>query len=129
MAQHLAEFLGADALVVPAVSSYDPYNPPKIGMILQLYTARQAAGASTMPAGPLASGEAHQPVAQVEAMFNATNQTVLHELRDFARGRTQNDSALGDEKYLLDADAYTRFVCHAMVRRLMEVEKARPAGR
>ena len=129
MAQHLAEFLGADALVVPAVSSYDPYNPPKIGMILQLYTARHVATATTMPAAPLAAADAHQPVAQVEALFNATNQTVLHELRDFAQGRTQHDSSLQDEKFLLDADAYTRFVCHAMVRRLIEVEKGRAAGR
>ena len=129
MAQHLAEFLGADAIVIPAVTAYDPYNPPKIGMVLQLYTARQVVTTTTMPAAPLATPDAHQPVSQVAAMFNATNQSVLHELRDFAQGRTQRDSALQDEKFLLDADAYTRFVCHAMVRRLMEVEKARAAGR
>ncbi|HUO06933.1 MAG TPA: hypothetical protein VM008_01260 [Phycisphaerae bacterium] len=136
MAQHLAEFLGADAIVIPAVSSYDPYNPPKIGMILQLYTARQTADApppSTMPGaswgGPIAGPNDHQPVSQVAAVFNASNQTVLRELRDFAQGRTQHDSALQDEKFLLDADAYTRFVCNAMTRRLIEVEKARLAGR
>ncbi|MGN6370986.1 MAG: hypothetical protein ACTHN5_22255 [Phycisphaerae bacterium] len=129
MAQRLAEFLGADALVVPAVSAYDPYNPPKVGMILQLYTARQVATAATMPAVPLAAADAHQPVSQVAAVFNASNQTVLRELRDFAQGRTQRDSALQDEKFLLDADAYTRFVCNAMIRRLMEVEKVRAAGR
>ncbi len=128
MAQHLAEFLGADALVVPAVSAYDPYNPPKIGMILQLYTSPLAPVATTMPAGPLAPPEAHQPVSQVAAVFNATNQTVLRELRDFAQGRTQRDSALQDEKFLLDADAYTRFVCHAMTRRLMDAERDRLMG-
>ncbi len=70
-----------------------------------------------------------QPVSQVEAIFNASNQTVLKELRDYAQGRTQYDSALQDEKFLADADLYMHFVCHAMVRRLMEVERARVADR
>ena len=133
MAQRLAEFLGADGMVVPAVTAYDPYNPPKVGMILQLYTAPHAFFTSmptTMPdpSNTGASNE-HQPVSQVAAVFNASNQTVLRELRDFAQGRTQYDSALLDEKFLMDADAYMRFVCHAMVRRLIEVEKARVSGR
>ena len=44
-------------------------------------------------------------------------------------GRTQNDSALEEQKFLLDADQYMRFVCHAMVRRLMEVQRTRPSDR
>jgi len=45
-AQRLAEFLGADGLVIPAVTAYDPYNPPTVGMVLQLYTPAQAATAA-----------------------------------------------------------------------------------
>jgi hypothetical protein len=132
MAQRLAEFLGADGIVVPAITAYDPYNPPKVGMILQLYTSPHAVFTSvptTMPDAVTGASNEHQPVSQVAAVFNASNQTVLHELRDFAQGRTQYDSALLDEKFLMDADAYMRFVCHAMVRRLIEVEKARVSGR
>src|SRR6202020_2303411 len=40
-AQKLAEFLEVDTLVIPSVTAYDPYNPPKMGMILQLYTPRR----------------------------------------------------------------------------------------
>ena len=32
---------------------------------------------------------------------------------------------LVEQRYLVDSDAYMRFVCHAMVRRLMEVERNR----
>ncbi len=127
MAQKVAEFLGVDGLVIPAVTAYDPYNPPKVGMILQMYTPRHVVNADASGGGTVVSER--QPVSQVSAVFNASNQTVLRELRDFAEGRTQHDSALQDEKFLMDADAYTRFVCHAMVRRLMEVERARLAGR
>jgi hypothetical protein len=34
-----------------------------------------------------------------------------------------------DRKFLMDSDAYMRFVCHAMTRRLMEVESSRSNGR
>ncbi len=37
-AQKIAEALGADGLVIPAITAYDPYNPPTVGMVLQLYT-------------------------------------------------------------------------------------------
>src|SRR5690242_13300701 len=33
-AQRIAEGLGAQGLVVPAVTAFDPYNPPQMGMIL-----------------------------------------------------------------------------------------------
>ena len=123
-ARQLAAFLGADGLVVPAVTAYDPFNPPAMGLTLQMY----------LPAPPPAQGEKadpalDKPVSQASAVFNATNQSVLRELRDFARGRTQYDSALEEQKFLMDSDLYVRFVCHAMVRRLMEVERARVAGR
>jgi hypothetical protein len=115
-AQKVAAALGADGLVVPAVTAYDPYNPPTVGMTLQLYST------------PSPSGQG-SPEVQVSAVFNASNQTVLRELRDFAAGRTEPDSALGEEKFLADADHYMRFVCHAMVRRLMEVQRGRVSDR
>jgi len=70
-----------------------------------------------------------EPIVQVSAVFKATNQTVLAELRDFARGRTDSESALQEDRYLADVDAYMRFVCHAMVRRLLELQQGTPSGR
>ena len=65
----------------------------------------------------------------MSAVFNASNQTVLKELQVFAGGRTQYDSALSDHRFLLDSDAYMRFVAHAMIRRLMDVERTRSFDR
>ncbi|HEY4329888.1 MAG TPA: hypothetical protein VGN88_09140 [Phycisphaerae bacterium] len=165
--QRLAEFMGADDFIVPAVTAYDPYNPPTVGMVLQLYTPASHAAAAApplaaepqhpwdpqsikltntvqsnpshpmiavdvvtpAPAAPLPSAPLAQPVVQVAAVFNATNQTVLRELHVFAAGRTQYDSALMDQKFLADADSYMRFVCHAMTRRLMDVERDRLSDR
>jgi hypothetical protein len=158
-AQRLAQYLGADGLIIPAVTAYDPYNPPVVGMVLQMYTPpaaaipaaatvapeatiHVAANAGTVRANPdrptLVADVApatpvplviRQPVSQVSAVFNATNQSVLRELKGFVNGRTQYDSAMMDQKYLLDSDAYMRFVCSAMMRRLMDAERERMADR
>jgi hypothetical protein len=147
-AQELARLLGADGLVVPAVTAYDPYNPPKVGMILQLYSPAGSALTAIPeetttpvvlsnpnrptiapdPMPPVAKAD-RQPLTQVEAVLNSTNQSVLRELRVFAEGRTQYDSALLDQKFLMDSDSYMRFACHAMVRRLLEVERQRLSDR
>jgi hypothetical protein len=131
-AQRLAAALNADGLVVPAVTAYDPYNPPNVGMILQMYTpatGRPVAIAVRPNTSTSAEEYAGQPVSQVNGVFNATNQSVLRELRGYAAGRTEYDSALQEKKFLVNSDLYMRFVCHAMVRRLMEVESARGADR
>lgn len=158
-AQQLAQYMGADGLIIPAVTAYDPFNPPVVGMVLQMYTPPAAPPPPARAAGAAAAGMAEvsanrgtlranpdgptvvadvspapvmpvaekQPVSQVSAVFNAGNQSVLRELRTYANGRTQYDSALMDQKFLLDSDAYMRFVCNAMVRRLMDVERERLA--
>lgn len=132
VAQRLASMLNADGLVIPAVTAYDPYNPPNVGMILQMYTpasGRPTAVAARPNTSTSAEDYIGQPVSQVNGVFNATNQSVLHELRTYAAGRTEYDSALQEKKFLVNADLYMRFVCHAMVRRLMEVESSRAPDR
>lgn len=151
-AQALADYLGADGLVVPAVTAYDPYNPPVVGMILQLYTpAAQPAGAAGAPlksqslrsnpdtvifaadlpnTGQMPDPRPQrQPASQVAAVFNGSNQSVLKEIQAFAAGRAPYDSALQERRFLMDADWYMRFVCHAMTRRLMDVERERVTDR
>lgn len=140
-AQRLAEAMGADGIVITAITAYDPYKPPTVGMVMQLYTPRPLENtplvqARTLSGSELPAGEPaetmrsdQQPVAHVAAVFNASNQTVLAELQDFAQGRSNYESALQESRYLADSDAYMRFVSHAMVRRLLEVERIRLAGR
>src|SRR5262249_27350631 len=36
-ARYLAEALGADGIIVGTITSYDPYNPPKVGLALALF--------------------------------------------------------------------------------------------
>lgn len=118
-ALQIAELLHADGIVVAAITAYNPYTPPTVGMDIQLYSVRGA-----RPGRPVA------PVAQVSALFNAANRTVRMELKNFATGRSGADHTMGRRRYLVDVDAYMRFVCHAMAQRLLlQVQAARSNGR
>ena len=83
----VCEALGCDALVVPTITAYDPYDPPKWGGSLQMFRSarmggipqvdvreltRQAAPDPTlMPAGPM-----QNDFVQAIGMFDAANGTV-----------------------------------------------------
>ncbi len=56
-ARRLAEVMGVDAVIVGSVTAWDPYNPPKIGMSLALFT-RQGA----MKPAPVMVGSDGKPV-------------------------------------------------------------------
>lgn len=121
-AAKIAELLHADGIVVAAITAYDAYNPPTVGMDIQMYSVRSIEKAA--PGAPI------EPVAQVSAIFNAANRSVRTELRNYAAGRKGSDKVLGTRRYLLDSNAYMRFVCHAMIQRLLvQVQLARSVGR
>ena len=48
-AAQVCELLGCDALLVPTVTLYDPYNPPKFGAALQLFAKRLGLERSKAP--------------------------------------------------------------------------------
>lgn len=97
---HLARTLGVDAIVVGSITAYDPYDPPKVGLQIELYQAssklhspdvdvRQlmsASTASTAPPPGIIPGTIH-PVSVASAMLDASNPHVRNRLRAYASGR------------------------------------------
>jgi len=96
----LARTLGVDGIVVGTITAYDPYDPPKIGLQLELYEAssrlqsrnidvRELMHASTDTSTPLSganSGKIH-PINVASAMLDASNPLVRQRLRAYASGR------------------------------------------
>jgi hypothetical protein len=100
----LCRMLGADALVVPTVTIYDPYDPPKLGASLAVFPAVATEDGS---------------FAQVAGMFDAANGTVRDELVRYAHGRHEPTGPLGRREYLASAERYCGFVYYALLERLM----------
>lgn len=97
---HLARTLGVDGIVVGTITAYDPYDPPKVGLQLELYQSSpklqsqdvnirelmHAATGNTAPA-PGENASEIAPVNAATAMLDASNPSVRQRLRAYASGR------------------------------------------
>ena len=126
-ALEVAERLGADGIVVFAVTEYDPYTPI-VGIAAQLY-GRQRPGPQLDPvvtsrmARPfpvISDREKWRPWAQSQRTFNAEYEDVQCDVRKYAKTRNAGDSPHGWKKYLVSQQWFLRFCCYAVNRDLME---------
>jgi hypothetical protein len=96
-AQILARMLNADGVIVMAVTEYDPYEPPRIGLIAEVYLVapRPAVSLPGEDVNRLPAPLASQPVAalqgpdrQVQRVFDARQQAEQKAIRQFAKRDT-----------------------------------------
>jgi hypothetical protein len=130
----VCELLGCDALVVPTVTLYDPYNPPKFGAALQLFEkpigfARTAAVVEMQdPATqePTTKVTPTAPVAadfkQAVGMFDAANGSTREDLWLYAEGRNDPKGPMGAKEYVESMDRYCGFAYHQLIRDLLNRE-------
>lgn len=138
-AKKLAQAMGVDAIVVGSVTSYDPYTPT-LGMAISLYvrpgleslgpagpidTRTLSSRPTTAPAPPERAGE--RPVSSVSANLDGKNHQVLSDIRQYAVGRHDPESASGWMRYTKSMPLYTEFAAHHMVARLVGAEWVRLA--
>ena len=137
-ALEVARLVGADALLVFAVTDYDPYDPPRIGISAQLYGTRPGAGGGGVDPVHLSrqarlassSEEAPAPrglLAQTQRTFDASHHFVAARVRRFAEQRGAGGSPYGWRKYLVSQQDYFRFCSYATLQALLGGEDE-PAG-
>lgn len=142
-ARALCRLLNADGVILGTITAYDSYDPPKIGVMVELHMAdanaaapdtlaavrrmadQPAAGQSGLNAGAT-SGGGGNPVAIVSHYFDAGDANTRDEMQRFAltRGATNNDRAI-IRLYRIDMHRYEVFVSYATIARLMWVENIR----
>jgi len=126
----VCEQLGCDALVVPTITIFDPYDPPKFGASLQVFKkgatapipnvdVHELSRAATPPQGaPLAPPQL-AGFKQSVGMYDAANGSVREMLADYAAGRNDPTGPLGQREYMLNMDRYCGFVYHELIRELL----------
>jgi hypothetical protein len=125
----VCEVLGCDALIVPSVTAYDPYDPPKFGAALQMFTKPRtyARPASVDPrelaraAAPLDNESLPQAPSFVQAvgMYDAANGSVREALLGYAKGRHDPLGPMGNREYLQSMDRYVGFAYHTLTQDLL----------
>ncbi len=144
--RQLADALGVDGLIVGTITSYDPYNPPKLGLTLALY-ARPRPERTNVDADiddpmelrraytdpDLAGGGGggtrfrNKPASVASAQLDAASHEVQMQVKRFAEGRHDPRGPLGWKRYLASMELYTDFAAYSMVRRLLLEERLRLA--
>lgn len=125
----VCDLLGCDALIVPTVTAYDPYNPPKLGAALQMF--RKPARFDRPDAiDPRALSRAATPTVteslprqadfvQAVGMFDAANGSVREAMLRYAQGRNDPLGPLGAKEYLVSMERYCGFVYHELIQELL----------
>jgi hypothetical protein len=148
-AMKLLGVLGADALVVGSLTAYDPYDPPKLGMALELYTSprlenleptdtRALTGAAVEREGELprfAGRLSRQPVNLVSAVLDAGDPEVRRKLERYAANRRieKDPTWIWDKsehsirQYRMSMDLFSEFAGYVMSWRLLKAESDRLA--
>ena len=131
--------LDADVLVVGTITAYDPYDPPKLGLALELYLSRrghrqQALELRDLVSTPIdrtsvAQRQAlRQPVAVVSAVFDASDPAVDELLQQYVRDRKpRSDDAGAARLHRISMDLFSQFVSNVMSRRMLQAESRRLA--
>ncbi len=136
----LLRALNADGLVVGSITSYDPYDPPKIGLTLELYARqrtphrspldlRSLSGAAVAgQAGNLPSSTTRQPVATTGGFFDSADPETRDALTYYANDRGPEPNEHAPRIYRINIDLFSEFVCFVMSGRLLHAESQRLAA-
>lgn len=127
-ALEIAERLGADGIIVFAVTEFDPYDPPVIGIAAQIYghgsdapwfdpvdTSRQASPPQIVTGSPM-------PRVEFQRTIDARNDQVVKGIKAFAKRRNADDSPFGWRKYLATQEDYLRFCSFTVLCELIRQE-------
>jgi len=126
----VCEQLGCDALIVPTITIFDPYDPPKLGAALQLFEkgkiaippnvdVHELSRAATPPPNVALPPSDNEGFKQSVGMFDAANGSVLARLSVYAGGRHDPVGPLGAREYLLNMDRFSGFVYHELIQDLL----------
>jgi hypothetical protein len=112
--------LHCDGLVIPTVTAYDPYDPPKFGGALQLFLVNLV-GPTTMPSTqpstrPVVTGPR---MMQAVGMFDAANGSVRQQLAQFAAGREDPNAPLAGQQHFVVMDNFNAFAWHELAKELL----------
>lgn len=132
----LAETLGVDAIIVGTISRYDPYPPPLVGMIVQLYDRkdfRALPSADHINPGDLArqgksldlrSSPDLKPTTMVIRIMDAGDNDVIERIKQYAREKGAMKSPSGWETYKTSRN-YLKFVSHEVIGELLALQKTK----
>ncbi len=143
-AQRVMQVLNVDGLVVGSITAYDPYDPPKLGLAIELFDGGRAEtldavdtrdltrAATADQSSPFARGGT-QPMTRrdgvasgVSLFLDAASADVRDKIKLYGGDRGgENHHPEGWHRYRISMDLYSEFVSYVASWRLMRAEARR----
>jgi hypothetical protein len=132
----VCDLLGCDALLVPTVTAFDPYDPPKLGASLHLFAKpgnfarpanvdpRELVRRAAPPRDESMPAAQNAEFLQAVGMFDAANGTTRDALFAYAAGRHDPVGPMGPREYLASMDRYCGFVYAQLTADLLRQARA-----
>jgi len=138
-AMQIRAAMEVDALLIGSITAYDPYDPPKLGLAIELYVdprrdpssfdvRRLQRSATDELALPSSARRSDQPVSTVSIFFDAADPHIRYLIERYGKRRGVDEKDRDAWRlYRMSMDLYTEFVCHEASTRLLRAEAQRLA--
>jgi len=120
-ALELAGEFAADATLVAALMEFDPYFPPRVGLVMQWYEPPVEPSRSEDEAGGRPPAV---PAGQGQRGYDAASSEVLDDVERFGRRRKGGQSPYGWRKYVVSQELFVRYCCWATIRTMLSQNPA-----
>ncbi|HQY88646.1 MAG TPA: hypothetical protein PK402_08305 [Tepidisphaeraceae bacterium] len=121
--------LGVDALIVPTITLYNPYDPPKLGASLALFvrnsygpnkTELNVHQLSREATGSVESLPRNADFIQAAGVFDASVGSVQSAIGRYASGRIDSQGPLQEREITLSMSQYSGFVWHELLGEVLD---------
>jgi hypothetical protein len=131
----VCDLLQCDGLIVPTVTIFDTYNPPKFGGSLVLFI-KPATFSRPVLIDPRELARRATPVkveempptndlVQAVGMYDAANGTVRDRLHVYSMGRKDQMGPLGEKEFFVVMDRYCEFAYSELIGQIISSPKLR----
>jgi hypothetical protein len=130
-AKQLAAAFKAQACIVLAVTEYDSYNPPRVGLAMQMYTVGGLPAASGTPGFNPVDAErsavpfnvpaevAAKPRDSISLIFSGRNDDVEQLAKKYSQERMADNTPFGWRRSIVDQHEFLRLCSYGMIREMM----------
>ena len=130
-AKALAEVFKAQATIVAAITEYDPYDPPRMGLAVQLYAVSPLPAPTGTPGfDPVAASRSavpfevtddlkNRPRDDVQRIFSGRSLETEKLAQLYAKRRMADDTPFGWRRFLIDQREFQRLCCYGVIREML----------
>ncbi|MCK6483721.1 MAG: hypothetical protein HUU22_13230 [Phycisphaerae bacterium] len=132
-AYEVCRAVGADAMLISAVTEYQPYPPMIVGATLELFVLPEASARERSADGTARHASTggdvalDGPAAQVQLTWDASHTETVRRVRAFGERRDSEAGPMGWRRYLVTQEGFLRFCAFEGIDALISGESDRMA--